>query len=111
MEHMTSSVNTAAGADDAPAFAVTQAGGRYPLDGVKIGPLWRRMWAELADGQPRAEALWTAELGPAYGVLPHTARGLLRQACKLGLLVRELGPGLGQDGRMYHTVATVRRPR
>lgn len=65
--------------------------GSYPLGGELIGPAWRIAWAALASARRRGAAGWVLgdELTAAMrhtGVVDKTARGLLGNARRAGLL-------------------------
>lgn len=62
----------------------------YPSAGTMIGPAWRAMWAMLAENE-WCDALDLAGAGAeAGGCLPNTARNLLYQAVKGGLIEPEV---------------------
>lgn len=63
--------------------------GNYPLGGERIGPLWREMWEALADGAWRSGGTLAGTCAPRHGLDAKTARGILRQAAKAGVLEQE----------------------
>lgn len=90
--------------EDAPDFGPVAG---YPSRGERIGPAWRRVWRELADGE------WHlgADLAEACAieVLPQTIKTLLWQADRNGLVAKELRSAPGRTVRRSVRAAWYRR--
>lgn len=80
----------------------------YPSKGKKLGPAWRRLWAELdkasmgpdpfLDGRVLAD-----EVAPDYGLSSNTLVALLSRAAKAGLLNKEARPVESARGNRNRT--------
>ena len=66
---------------DAPNFA-----GRYPLDGLQVGPAWRAAWKLLSDGKWHSKLEIEPVMCAAGPIVKITAANLLRSARRCGVL-------------------------
>jgi|SRR4051812_494215 hypothetical protein len=60
----------------------------YPNDGKQIGPAWQRAWELLLSGEPVPFSFLTAQMMFSGGIRIKTAKNLLRDAQKAGILKR-----------------------
>jgi hypothetical protein len=68
----------------------------YPNLGQQIGPAWRAAWLVLSDGDEHTVTELTAAMMPAGGIMDRTARNLLRQARREGILTQRYERVLGR---------------
>ena len=79
----------------------------YPMSGAMIGPAWQAAWDVLSDGQWHEAYVLGRAMERAAGIKYSTAKGLLRQARKHGLLEVSYiaAPGARAASSTYRLVA------
>lgn len=74
-------------------------GGRYPLTGVVIGPMWRWVWERLAGAEFVDGPALTQAAVDRFEVSPKTVDHVLRQAVAAGVLDSVLYRPAGSNRR------------
>lgn len=79
----------------------------YPNQGAQIGPAWRAAWRVLRDGREHTVTELAAEMCQAGGIQDRTARNLLRQARREGILARRDGMRPYPGARYAETIYVI----
>jgi hypothetical protein len=98
-------------ADNAPDWRKVEVDGieqGYPSAFPRTGAAWARAWARLGDGKWRVR-LEIAEQVAGDEIKVASADALLTEACRHGVLERQVAKRRGPSGKV-RSVALIRRP-